>query len=267
MLRSVFGKVLWDHRTGVWWWALGLGALAAITVAFYPSVRDQPGFSELVESLPPQLLAAFGVEDASELITPVGLVNSRLYASVGSILAIVFAVSIGTQAIAGEEERGTMDLMLAQPVVRTRIVIEGFVAMTVLVAVLATSLLVVLAITSPAYGLDLSVNGMIAANVGMALLALVYGTLALAIGGLTGKRRLTLGIVTALVATAFFVNGFATLVDVLQPFQAVSPFHWFLGPDPLANGFDGPSLAKMTITIVMLVAVAVWGFNRRDVAS
>jgi len=251
----------------VWWWALGLGGLAAITVAFYPSVRDQPGFSELIESLPPQLLAAFGVEDASELITPVGLVNSRLYASVGSILAIVFAVSIGTQSVAGEEERGTMDLMLAQPVMRTRIVLESFVAMVVLVAVLAMSLLVVLVIASPAFGLDLSVTGIIAANVGMALLALVHGALALALGGLTGKRKLTLGVVTAVVATGFFVNGFATLVEALQPLRTVSPFHWFLGPDPLANGFDGPSLAKMTITTLVLVAVAVWGFNRRDVAT
>lgn len=267
MLRSVFGKVVWDRRIGVWFWMLGLVGLAVLTVSFYPTIRDQSGFSEMLDSIPPELLAVFGVEDAMDMLTPVGLVNSRLYSSIGSILVVIYAISVGTQAIAGEEERRTMDLLLAQPVSRRRVVMQSFAAMAVLVSVLASGLVLVLVVTSPIFDLDLSVEGILAANVGMALLALVHGALALALGGLTGNRPLTVGVTAAVVVAGYFVNGLASVVEVLEPFRLFSPFHWFLAPNPLGSGVDWGSLGLMAAVAAGLAVAAAAAFDRRDIGG
>jgi ABC-2 type transport system permease protein len=180
---------------------------------------------------------------------------------------VVFAISVGTHAIVGEEERGTMDVLLAQPVSRSSVVLQSFAALAVLVSVLALGLTVVLAATSPMFDLNLSMEGIVAANVGVALLALVFGALALAVGGLTGNRPLTLGVVTGVVVAGYFVNGLASVVEALEPFRLFSPFHWFLAPNPLGEGLDWGSLGLMAAVSLAFAAAAALAFDRRDIAS
>jgi ABC-2 type transport system permease protein len=46
----------------------------------------------------------------------------------------------------------------------------------------------------------------------------------------------------------------------------VSPWHWYLGGEPLKNGLQaGDSLLLLAVTL-LLVAVGTVVFNRRDVA-
>lgn len=265
MLRSVLTKTIWERRTSTLWWLVGLLTLALTTVAFYPSIRaDQEAFTQLFEALPEGLLSVFGVDDASVLASPVGFINSRLYSSVGAIVLVIFAISAGTAAIAGEEDQRTMDLLLSLPIDRSRLVFEKFFAMTVMTFGLAASMFVVLVISNPIIDLDLSMAGMVAANVGVGLLALTFGTLALAIGGITGRRGLALGAPTGLAILTFFLHGLAPLVDSIAWTQRLTPFYWFGRSTPLANGFDVGFLLLLG-TVGLTLAAAGWGFSRRDV--
>lgn len=266
MLRSVYAKTIWDRRRGLVWWLVGLVALAGITVAFWPSLeRDADSFIQLFENLPDGFLAAFGVEDAAELVTPVGFINSRLYGSIGTLIVIFFAISMGTQALAGEEDRGTMDLLLSHPIARRRIVLEKWLSMGTLTALLALTLLVVLLLSNPAFGLEFTMLGMLAANGGLALIGIFFGTLALAIGALTGNRGLTIGVSAGAAIATFFVHGLAPLVDSIAWTQKLSPFYWFLGSTPLENGFD-PLFIGLLAGIAVALAVALLAFERRDVS-
>jgi len=47
--------------------------------------------------------------------------------------------------------------------------------------------------------------------------------------------------------------------------QRYSPFFQYIGHDPLRTGVSGPAAAVAAVTVAVLVAVAVWGFQRRDV--
>ena len=266
MLNSVYLKTMWDRRTSIVWWVVGMIALGAITVAFYPSIAaDQDAFEQLLEAYPEELLAFFGIDDAQELASPEGFVNSQLYANVVPIMLFIFTIGIGTSALAGEEDRRTMDLLLAQPVARERIVLDNFAAMATLSGTVAAALLVVLLVSNAPAGLDMSILGMVAANVGAWLLGLVFGALALAIGGITGRRGMTLGVAAGIAVAAFFLYGLAPLVDALEPAQKLSPFWWYLGPKPLSNGF-AVLFVLMILWIAGAVAAAVWGFRRRDVS-
>jgi ABC-2 type transport system permease protein len=64
MLRNVYAKSLRDMRRSIVWWSLGLIAIAALMVAVYPTVRDNPDLNKLVENYPDALkaLIAFGGE-------------------------------------------------------------------------------------------------------------------------------------------------------------------------------------------------------------
>ena len=266
MLRSLYLKTVWDRRRSVTWWVFGMMALAGVTMAFYPSIAaDQEAFEQLLDAYPEELLAFFGIDDPQELASPEGFVNSQLYANVVPIMLFVFTIGLGTSAIAGEEDKRTMDLLLAHPVSRDRVVIDNFKAMATLSGALTLSLLLVLVAFNAPAGLDMSLVGMLAANVGVWMLGLVFGVMALAIGAVTGRRSLTIGVSAGLAVAAFFLYGLAPLVETLEPVQKISPFWWYLGPKPLSAGFD-ILFALMAVWIAAGVGAALWGFRRRDVS-
>ena len=113
--------------------------------------------------------------------------------------------------------------------------------------------------------LEFTAANMVAANLGLALLTLVFSALALAVGAVTGKRAFTIGLSAAVTVFVFFVNGMAPLVDSLSWAQKLSPFYWLQGPNRLANGFSPGYSALMVVVTGLLLGVAVWGINRRDI--
>jgi ABC-2 type transport system permease protein len=266
MIVNVFAKTLWERHRSTGWWTLGMMALAAVTVAFYPSIRnDTESFQDLFDAMPEGLLAVFGIDDSASLVSATGLINSRLYAGIGPAIMAVFGIGFGTAAVAGEEDRGTLDLLLAQPVTRTRLVIEKFAAIVVATTLICTGIGLTLAVLDPLVDLELRALNLVAANIGLGLLTLVFASLALAVGATTGNRGLTVGVSAAVTVLAFFVNGLAALVDSLSWAEKLSPFFWLQGPNRLANGFSpGYSLLMVAVTAV-LVATAIWGINRRDI--
>lgn len=265
MLANVYRKTIWDRRRGFVWWAVGIVAITGITVAFWPTLqRDSDALLDLMEGLPEGMLNLFGASEATEFLTGPGFVNSRVYASVGSFVAIFFAISMGTAAIAGEEDKRTMDLLLANPVPRDQVVLQTFAAQATLTAVLAALVWLFLILTDPLLDVGLSIVGVTAASIGMALLALCFGSLAMMIGALTGKRSLTIGVTSGAVIATFFINGLAPLVDAIEWTQQLTPFYWLLGHNPLVNGFQW-QLLVLVASIVIFMGLAVWGFRRRDV--
>lgn len=268
MLDSIFAKTIWERRRSIAWWMLGMVALAGLTVAFYPSIRDDAeSFETLFESFPPELLSVFGIEDAASLVTATGLVNSRLYSGIGPVILAVLGISIGAAAIVGEEERGTLNLLLAQPVTRAQIVVEKSVAAAVLIGAVAAALFLTLSVLNPLVDLDFRFSGILAANVTLWLFAMGFCLFTLALGAITGRRSLTIGIAAGTTATMFFINGLAPLVDEITWMQKLTPFYWLQDPNPLANGFDLAALAIFVVTIAVMLGAAIWGFDRRDIGT
>lgn len=266
MLRSVYLEALWSRRNSLLLYVIGLGLLVAITVGVYPTVRqDSATFTQLLESMPRSMMSFLGSSDVTELLSPAGFINARVNASIGTVVLAVFAISLGTAAIAGEEDRRTMDLILATPTPRHRIVLSRFGAMVTLVSAVAAVIGVIMIIANPLVDLGFSLGNIVASNLELALAALVFGSLALAVGGVTGHRGLTIGVASGVTVATFFINGLAQLVDWLQGPQKLTPFHWLQRSDPLSNGLSIEDTLIMVAVIAVFLGIALWGFERRDI--
>lgn len=136
MLRNVFLKSLRDQRRALMWWGIGLVALTVLTTLFYPSFRDATGLDELYDQMPEALAKAFAGE-FSDFTSPEGFLNSQLLFFIAPLLFLVFGVGFGSGAIAGEEARGTLGLLLSTPVARWQVVAQKFGAMAIVTLVLA----------------------------------------------------------------------------------------------------------------------------------
>ena len=144
MLRSIALKALWDQRRAFIWWALGITAIILLLVLLYPSIRDVPEFQQLIDSLPEAMRNLFLGSSVVDFLSPTGYLNSRFFAFLGPALFLVYGIGQGVSAVAGEEERGTLEVVLSAPVSRWRLVVERFAALAVGAALLAGVAFVVL---------------------------------------------------------------------------------------------------------------------------
>ena len=124
MLNSVLAKTLFDRRRSFVWWSIGIAAYVALMDSVYPFIRDSAGqFEELFDSFPEALRALFGIDGEFDLFSPVGYLESRTFGWVVPVVLSIYAGALGSRLVAGEEESGTMDLLLAQPVSRRSVML------------------------------------------------------------------------------------------------------------------------------------------------
>ena len=113
-------------------------------------------------------------------------------------------------------------------------------------------------------GLGIDVGNIAATSFLGTLVGFVFGALSLALSAATGQVRIAIfGTVGA--ALAFhLVNSFASLNENLASWAKVSPFAYYLNTHPLENGMDWGNAAVLAGLVVILLALAVALFQRRD---
>ena len=209
MLGSVLLKSLGDLRRSFVWWTLGLAGYVAMIVAVYPTVRDNEELDRLMEQYPEALKAFFAFGGQLDFTSAAGYLGGELFSFMIPLLFLVAAVGNGAGSIAGEEERGTLDLLLAAPVARRRVALEKLGAMCAELVALGVVLWVALWIGARVIGMGLSAAHLGAATADAVLLALAYGAIAFMLGAATGRKGPAIGAAIAAAVAAYLVNSLA----------------------------------------------------------
>jgi ABC-2 type transport system permease protein len=267
MLRNIALKSLRDIRRGFLWWSLGLIGFVALIVSVYPTVHSNPSLNKLAEDYPEALQAFIAFGGAVDYSTAAGYLGIELFSLMVPLLLLVAAIGTGAGTIAGEEERGTLELLLANPVSRTKVVLEKTVALVLEVAGLGVVLWLALWVGALATDMDISADHLAAATLSAVLLALAYGAIAILLGAATGRRALAIGVAAAAAVAAYLVNGLAPLVHALEVPQKLSPFYHYAAGDPLRHGVSLSHLAVLVAITAVATAFTPWLFARRDLAT
>lgn len=265
--RSVGGQVLSARRRGMAGWSVGIAALAGLTAAFWPAVAQDPAqLEQLMRSMPDAMLAFFGAA-VEDLVSPAGYLDTQLFALPTPLLFLLFAVGGITRALADEERDGRLEVLLANPVSRRRVVLEKGAAVGALVVALGVVHLATVAVVARVVVLEVGLGSLVAMHLSLLLLTGCFGALALAVAGSSGRRGLAIGVTTAVAAGTYLLDSFGAIVDWLEPVRPMSPFYLYRAAWPLHQGLDPLHAGVLAGVTAVLVVVAIWGFERRDVGS
>ena len=156
MLRSLIRKTVRDHRRSTLGWGLGMAALTLMQLAVYPSVHSQGAkMRDLINSYPSAFKAMFGMEGVDFTSGP-GYLSTETFSLLAPLMLIGLGIALGTGAIATEEERGTLDLLMASPVSRGRVLAAK--ALGLLAALVATATVLYLTVLIAANALDMGIG-------------------------------------------------------------------------------------------------------------
>ncbi len=256
MLQTVFAKTLLDRWRGFAIGAVSLGALLLMAMSVYRNLD-----MNIYAQMPEAFLSLVGIPPGADVAA---LAYNAMYNSYGLLVMGGIAIAAGSAAVAGEERRGTIGILLGNPVSRTRVLTDKALALLALM----TAGVVVLwlsGIVAPVL-LDVSVTGMHigAFTVHLGLASLLYGALALALGAWTGRPGLASGASAGLMVASFFAVGLLPLIEGWEDAARFFPSYYLAGADPLLNGIHWGHVALLAGSCAVLFAVALVGLRRRD---
>lgn len=264
MPAEVFRRAVGDHRRSLGAWAIGLVLYVALIVAVWPSIRDSAQLTQAFSDYPDALKELFGGEASFDFATAAGFLNAELFSLMLPLLLGVYAISFAAGTLAGEEERGQLDLVLAAPIGRRRVVVEKAAALLVTLGALAGAGAVTMLVVGAAVDLDLGAADLLAAVVGSVLVAALVGALALFVGAWRGSRAAAIGTAAAVFVGGYLIQVLAGLVDSLRPLRWLSPMYLANGSTPIRNGWPLAEDAALVVITAVLLLASAWVFDRRD---
>ena len=272
MSASIYRNVLTLAKVGVVAWSVVLVLWALLVVWIYPSLGDTGvNFEEYLDAMPEQLRAAMGIgADETSLVFQAGAFTFAGYLNVEYIswlplLLGIYAVVYCGGLVSKEVDRGTLDVVLAQPVERSTFLLSklaGF--MTLALAATGFSMLAVL-LGALTIGEDANLANVIAVHAVCFLLVAAiagYSTLASCISLDPGRSLAVAGVLTAV---SYFANVLGTAVGAVGWLKYFSLFYYYDSLQVLAEGeVNWAGIAVYVGVFAVTTAAAVLVFRRRD---
>lgn len=263
MLPNLMRKTLRDDRRALLGWATGLVAFVLVYVGFYPQFKDQL-VSAKMEAMPAGMKEFMGLREVG---TATGYLEMTVYSLVGPLLLIMVAIVLGVRAVAGPEENHTLELLLANPISRRRFLLERFATLVLEVVALGAVPWLLVLLLANAFDMGIPASHVSSTSLGLLLLALAFGTIAFSVGAFVGRRATALAVAGGAAVGSYVLHGLAKQVSSLEPLRWLSPFQYYIGDDPLRTGFHAASILVPLALVGVLLALAAYGFERRDLAA
>lgn len=241
-------------------WGLALGAYsAAMTASFTTFSGSAEELNQLMRAYPEGLMEAFGISDLGD---PRNYLNSQVFLLAPLALSF-FTILASANAIAGAEERGTIDVLLGNPVRRWQLVAGTF-------AATALSLLAIVAIvglltwgTAALMDVDLPPRSTAEAVLNLWPICLFFGALAMLCSALFHRKALAVAVPAFLLFALYLADTIGRASEDLEDLRPFSVFYYY--GSAIENGIDWANFAGVTLAALALVVLAAIAFGRRDV--
>jgi ABC-2 type transport system permease protein len=242
-------------------WGIGLGLYGLLMALLYNSVSQMEGIQQLLESYPKEIMGFFG--DLMAITTPEGYLDIYYFGYLTVIIGI-FAVSAAAGLLVGDEEKGTLDLIMAQPISRSALFwgrLAGYVvAMVIILGVGWLSWV----IPSGSTDMDLTPLQFLRPFVPLLVQLLLFGTLALVLSMVMPSSRSAGMVAGGLLVANYLMVGLSNVNDDLKAIVDYTPLHFYQGGYAV-EGLKWDWLVGLLAVALVLGLLAWWRFWRRDI--
>jgi len=231
-------------------------------VVLYPSFDDFIQM-DFLESLPPSLQIFLGGDVA--LTTLEGFLSMELFSMFYPLLLLAATLSSASGIICQEEDSGTLDLVLAQPIQRWRYLVERVLSLIVFTCIKLAAIFAGLWFGALVAQQTINLENSVLVLVNMGALALLFGALSLMLSGFGLGRGAAIGVAGGLAAITYLLHGLAPMADLPEIVQKISPWYYYDGGATLVEGQNWGNLLILVGVTLLFLLLAIGAFERRDV--
>ncbi len=266
---GIFTRFLKDKRAMTIGFCLGALGFIEMYVALFPSIQKQAAeLNKMMATFPKEFMKAFGLDSTKVLFSSLeSYMSTEYFSFFWPILVTIMAISFAGAICVGEIEKKTIEVTLAQPVSRVKILLSrylaGALAVTFFTIVSSYGILILAILQKIDYSL---VNYSTVALMG-SLCGLAIFTIATFFSVLFSERGRAIIVTTGILLLMYALNIISGLKDSLVNLQYLSFFHYFSAPQVFGeNKIVDWSIPVFVGTILVFLLAAIIRFQKRDIA-
>ena len=251
------------RRSAIIGWGIGLILFILIYLPIYPSLQEQMTTFDVGN------IAIYQAMGMSSMATLEGYISSTIVQFIPILLGI-FAIINGTATLAGEEDNGTLELMVAMPLARWQIVTIKAVAMiiaTLLITFMAgLGAMAVFATIEGQVETSLTAMDLFTVILSGWPLVITFMMISFFLGAYLPSRRLASALATIVFIISYFGNALANLADKVEPLRPIFLFSYLnTSPQVFTEGVNGTDMVVLLGTAVFFFILALASFQRRNI--
>ena len=238
-------------------------------VALFPSFfKEREKFAEAFEAYPEGLTQAFNLEIETFLSSLEGFIAGEHFSIVWPIILIILTLSYASAAIAGEIDKGTIELLLAQPISRLKIFFAKYVSG---LAIIAAFILVSNFSVVPfalLHNVDFQLQNYLTISIlGFLFAFAIYG-ICIMLSSLSSSRGRPMAITGGILIIMYALNVFSAFQESIENIKVASFFHYYdFGAAVVHNQLDTLNIAVfLAVGIITSIAAAII-FVKRDIST
>lgn len=263
MMKSLFLKTIYDKRSFILGWSLGMTFIAYLMTIFYPTFQQDNTMDELMKSLPAAFQGLVGnLTDLKQLSTYLG---SQLFEIRMPIFLSIMTIILALGLTVGEEDKGQLRTLLMSSMSRTRALAEKWFASVAITFFITCGALAGIGLGFAQIGESTSFDVVLRLLSLMWLLAVAMVSLVIGIGAATGHRGITNATAIVVMIGGFLVSTFAQSVEWLQSYEFLSIFSYYQAPDIAKGTVDTTNILVLVGIIFVSLFVGWFFFRRRDI--
>jgi ABC-2 type transport system permease protein len=232
--------------------------MSAMMAALWPVIEDS--MDKLMKSYPAGLKEAFNIAD---LTSVEAYVDAEMLSLIVPLAIAFLAVRIAARAIAGAEERGYLDTLLAAPLPRSSLVAGAFIVSAIVVAEVLAVITAMTWIAGWIAGADPSLAVLGRGFVNVWPLAMLFCGVALLAAGVLHRAAAVTAVAVGTLGAMYVIDLVGKLADPIEPLRDVSAFKYY--GSAVRDGINPLAFAGLALASAVLAVAGALLFDRRDV--
>lgn len=186
------------------------------------------------------------------------------------ILLSIYCIIVSTSTLVGEEDNGTLELIVAMPLSRWQILTAKAMALCVaalfIISIASIGNAFILAVIKINTPINVTPFGFFTALISSLPLAFGFIMIGFFLGAILPNRRLSATVMTIFFIASFFVENIAGMVKSLEPIRYFSLFNYYNTTETIFT--EGPQLSDIVILLgiaAVFFILALISFKRRNI--
>ena len=259
-MLTLFKHELFSRWVSILGWGIGLTLFASMYIGIFPEVAD-----EMASLADLSLYQAMGIDLGSFA----GYIASVVVQIMPVILG-VYVIMVSTGTLAGEEDNGTLELVVATPLPRWQIVAMKAAALAVvlflILAIVGVGSALTLSIVKQTTEVDVTPIQLFVSLLGAFPLMLAFFSIGLFLGTIMPSRRVAVGVMTVVYIGSYLMQSVAALVESMAFLDAWSLFAYVdTTTSVFTDGIDASNVLILLAVSAVFFALALWRFERRNI--
>lgn len=267
-MLALIARTISTRKTSLLAYILIAVGMIWMLAAFFPAIKDQAdNLAVMIESYPKSFLEAFGVEENLFLNFECFLAVEN-FSLMWPIILIVLVISLGSSAIAGEIDQGTIEILLAQPISRAKIYwakyIAGLIIMSIFIFVSVFSVIPFAHLHKVDYDLQKLVTMFALGE----LFGWVIFSLTITFSSIFSTKGKPSSITAGILILMYAINLAAKLKESVENLKYFSFFHYYdFNAALIRNKIEPLTIGVFLGVSIICTIIGLVVFVKRDVAT